>query len=136
MAYVSFRGTFLEEDPMPTLEKLRNLRILNLEDNAFFGNKMFCSAQGFPKLDSLIIEGLYNLEEWMVDEGAMLALRHLEISNCRKLEMLPEGFRFIATFQELKITAMPKMFQDKLVQGGEDFHKVQHIPSIIFKETF
>ncbi|OMO61191.1 putative Disease resistance protein RPP13 [Corchorus capsularis] len=136
MAYVSLRGTFLEEDPMPTLEKLRNLRILNLEDDAFAGNKMVCSAQGFPKLDSLIIKGLYDLEEWEVDEGAMLALRYLEISYCRKLEMLPEGFRFVATLQELKITAMPKTFQDKLVQGGEDFHKVQLIPSIIFKETF
>ncbi|OMO92391.1 Disease resistance protein [Corchorus olitorius] len=135
MAYISLHGTFLEEDPMPTLEKLRNLKILNLEENAFTGNKMVCSAQGFPKLDSLSLEKLYNLEEWKVDEGAMLGLRHLEISDCKKLEMLPEGFRFIATLQQLKITKMLKTFQDKLVQGGEDFHKVQHIPSIIFKDT-
>ncbi|OMO68887.1 CC-NBS-LRR class disease resistance protein [Corchorus capsularis] len=97
MAYVSFHGTFLEEDPMPTLEKLRNLRILNLEENALSGKKMVCSAQGFPKHDSLSLEKLYDLEEWEVDEGAMFALRHLEISFCKKLEMLPEGFRFIAT---------------------------------------
>ncbi|OMO92387.1 Disease resistance protein [Corchorus olitorius] len=134
MAYVSLEGTELHEDPMPTLEKLPNLRILNLGGDAFTGNKMVCSAQGFPKLDSLSLEKLYNLEEWKVDEGAMLGLRHLEISNCKKLEMLPEGLRFIATLQELKITAMPKTFQDKLVQGGQDFHKVQHVPSIIFND--
>ncbi|OMO92380.1 Disease resistance protein [Corchorus olitorius] len=132
MAYVSLHNTLLEEDPMPTLEKLPNLRILHLGgSDAFTGKEMVCSAQGFPKLDSLIIGGLDDLEEWKVEEGAMLALRHLEISRCEKLEMLPEGLRFIATLQELKITKMPKTFQEKLVQGGEDFHKVQHIPSII-----
>ncbi|OMO92381.1 Disease resistance protein [Corchorus olitorius] len=136
MAHVSLEGTELHEDPMPTLEKLPNLRILNLGENAFTGNKMVCSAQGFPKLDSLRLEKLPNLEEWEVDEGAMLVLRHLEITNCERLKMLPGGIRFIATLQEMKITKMPKSFQDKLVQGGDDFHKVQHIPSIIFKEIY
>ncbi|OMO65742.1 putative Disease resistance protein RPP13 [Corchorus capsularis] len=102
MAYVSLKGTKLHEDPMATLEKLPNLRVLILR-SAFTGNKMVCSAQGFPKLDSLIIEWLEELEEWKVEEGAMLPLRHLEISYCQNLEMLPEGLRFIATLQELKI---------------------------------
>ncbi|OMO62634.1 Disease resistance protein [Corchorus olitorius] len=132
MAYVSLHGTLLHEDPMPTLEKLPNLRILKFNSAAFIGNKMVCSAQGFPRLDSLTFDGLSSLEEWKMDGGAMLALRHFEISYCRQLKMLPEGLRFIATLQELKITLMPNTFLGKLVQGGEDFHKVQHIPSIVF----
>ncbi|KAE8713050.1 hypothetical protein F3Y22_tig00110220pilonHSYRG00130 [Hibiscus syriacus] len=56
----------LKEDPMPTLEKLRNLRILELKHFAFLGKKMVCSAQYFPKLESLKLSWLFALEEWKV----------------------------------------------------------------------
>ncbi|KAG8502570.1 hypothetical protein CXB51_000042 [Gossypium anomalum] len=122
----------LAEDPMPTLEKLPNLRVLELYENAFIGKEMVCSAPHFPKLESLTLKCLGNLEEWEVEEGAVPALRYLEIIRCEKLKMLPDGLRFITTLQELKIEYMPKEFKDKMVQGREDFYKVQHIPSIIF----
>ncbi|EOY13111.1 Disease resistance protein family [Theobroma cacao] len=121
---------------MPTLEKLPNLRILKLDHGAFTGKKMVCSAECFPKLDSLTLGWLENLEEWTVDEGAMPTLRHLEIGHCRKLKMLPDGLRFITTLRQLKIEMMPMAFKDKLVEGGEDFFKVQHVPSIIFLNLY
>ena len=127
------RWSGLGEDPMPTLGKLHNLRILELYNEDFTGKEMVCSAQCFPKLDSLSLNELYNLEEWKVDEGAMPALRHLRISYCLGLKKLPDGLRFITALQELKIEAMPKAFKDKVVGGGEDFYKVQHVPSIIFQ---
>ncbi|KAB2095770.1 hypothetical protein ES319_A01G062600v1 [Gossypium barbadense] len=117
---------------MPTLEKLPNLRVLELYENAFIGKEMVCSAPHFLKLESLTLKCLWNLEEWEVEEGAVPALRYLEIRRCEKLKMLPDGLRFITTLQELKIEYMPKEFKDKMVQGREDFYKVQHIPSIIF----
>ncbi|KAK8312767.1 hypothetical protein V6Z11_D01G063900, partial [Gossypium hirsutum] len=133
IAYVHLTECMLVEDPMPTLEKLPNLRVLELYDQkAFIGKEMVCSAPGFPKLESLTLSWLSNLEEWEVEEGAMPALRYLEIYGCKKLKMLPDGLRFITTLQELKIRSMPKEFKDKMVQGREDFYKVQHIPSIIF----
>ncbi|MFQ6621251.1 hypothetical protein Gotur_002432, partial [Gossypium turneri] len=107
IAYVHLIGCKLVEDPMPTLEKLPNLRVLELFDYAFIGKEM-------------------------VEEGAMPALRYLEIYGCKKLKMIPDGLRFITTLQELKIRGMPKEFKDKMVQEREDFYKVQHIPSIIF----
>ncbi|MFQ6658879.1 hypothetical protein Gotur_027971, partial [Gossypium turneri] len=107
IGYVHLRECKLVEDPMPTLEKLPNLRVLELYDYAF-------------------------VEKEMVEEGAMPALRYLEIRRCEKLKMLPDGLRCIATLQELKIQYMPKEFKDKMVQGREDFYKVQHLPSIIF----
>ncbi|EOY13108.1 CC-NBS-LRR class disease resistance protein, putative [Theobroma cacao] len=136
IAYIHLCGCHLAEDPMPTLEKLPNLRILILDSQAFSGKKMVCSAECFPKLDSLSLHELENLEEWKVDEGAMPALCHLDIVNCRKLKMLPAGLRFITTLQQLKIDRMPKAFKDKLVEGGEDFYKVQHVPSIIFLKLY
>ncbi|XVF70138.1 hypothetical protein PTKIN_Ptkin11bG0138000 [Pterospermum kingtungense] len=132
IACIHLRRSDLEEDPMPTLGKLPNLRMLELHDNAFTGKKMVCSAQGFPKLDSLSLSGLYNLEEWMLDEGALPTLHQLEISECYTLQNLPDGLRFITTLKRLKIERMWPEFKDKVVEGGEDFYKVQHVPSIIF----
>nr|AKR16192.1 RVd [Gossypium barbadense] len=132
LAYIQLSCCNLEKDPMPTLEKLPNLRILELEEN-FKGKEMFCSVQGFPRLESLNIGELCNFEEWEVDEGAMPSLQRLGITRCPRLKMLPEGLRFITTLKELKIVSMPKVFKDRLEEGGEDFYKVKHVPSIIFQ---
>ncbi|MFQ6635538.1 hypothetical protein Gotur_011299 [Gossypium turneri] len=136
LTYIRLRWCKFEEDPMPTLEKLPNLRILEFE-RSFEGKEMFCSAQGFPKLESLILEQLLILREWKVDEGAMPSLQRLKIRECLNLKMLPEGLRFITTLKELKINeSMPKAFKDRLEEGGEDFSKVKHVPSIMFQNIW
>ncbi|KAB2006226.1 hypothetical protein ES319_D11G328700v1 [Gossypium barbadense] len=134
LAYIKLRRCKLEEDPMPTLKKLLYLRMLELHEEAFTGKEMFCCGQAFAKLESLSLKELNFLEEWKVSEGAMPCLRRLEIGNCRQLKKLPDGLRFIATLQELKIESMPKTFKDKVEEGGEDFCKVRHVPSIIFQD--
>ncbi|KAL1145914.1 hypothetical protein V6Z11_A11G333100 [Gossypium hirsutum] len=131
---LDLRRCELEEDPMSTLEKLPNLRILEFRYRAIIGKEMFCCGQAFAKLESLSLKYLPNLEEWKVDERALPSLRRLEIENCRELKKLPDGLRFIATLQELKIESMPKTFKDRVEEGGEDFWKVQHVPSIIFQD--
>ncbi|KAK8527798.1 hypothetical protein V6N12_054997 [Hibiscus sabdariffa] len=137
IAYIRLKFCKLEEDPMPTLEKLPNLRILVLDELAFIAKKMVCSAPHFPRLESLIIHRHYRfLEEWEVEEGAMPALCRLEIIGCRSLKMLPDGLRFITTLQELRIEEMPMEFQDRMVEGGEDFYKVQHVPCIVFSRMY
>ncbi|MBA0771099.1 hypothetical protein Gotri_019621, partial [Gossypium trilobum] len=71
LAYIKLRRCELEEDPMPTLEKLPYLRMLELHEEAFIGKEMFCCGQAFAKLESLSLKELNNLEEWKVGEGAM-----------------------------------------------------------------
>ncbi|XVF78590.1 hypothetical protein PTKIN_Ptkin14bG0146500 [Pterospermum kingtungense] len=134
ITYIYLSYSNLDEDPMPTIQKLPNLRILQFGNSAFKGKKMICSAGGFPKLDSLTLQSLSNLEKLQVEEGAMPALRCLVIVNCRKMKMLPDGLSFIATLQELGIRSMPKAFKDKLVEGGEDFNKFQLVPYITFQD--
>ncbi|TYH86753.1 hypothetical protein ES332_D01G066900v1 [Gossypium tomentosum] len=87
-AYVHLIGCMLVEDPMPTLEKLPNLRVMELYVYAFIGKEMVCSALRLPKLESLNLSGLRNLEEWKVEEEAVPALRHLKISGCEELRNL------------------------------------------------
>ncbi|TYH46635.1 hypothetical protein ES332_D11G351600v1 [Gossypium tomentosum] len=136
LAYMKLRRCKLGEDPMPTLAKLPYLSMLELHEEAFIGKEMFCCGQAFAKLESLSLKELNFLEEWKVSEGAMPCLRRLEIQKCRQLKKLPDGLRFIATLQELKIESMPKTFKDKVEEGGEDFCKVRHVPSIILQDCF
>ncbi|CAL5441616.1 unnamed protein product [Camellia sinensis] len=126
-------GCKLEEDPMPTLERLPNLQYLFLRNCAFVGDKMVCSANGFPQLKTLHLS-LLMLKEWEVEKRAMPNLSNLEIDFCQELEMVPEGLRFIATLQQFTTSRMSKNFNNKLrrVNGeeGEDFYKVRHVASL------
>ncbi|KAK8633221.1 hypothetical protein V6N13_014069 [Hibiscus sabdariffa] len=58
LAYLNLRMCKLEDDPMPTPEKLPSLRALDLIFLAFKGKEMCCSTQGFPKLEYLRIGGV------------------------------------------------------------------------------
>ncbi|KAK8573701.1 hypothetical protein V6N13_009789 [Hibiscus sabdariffa] len=100
LAYIRLEECKLQEDPMTTLEQLPNLRVLELNDGAFLGNIMFCSAQGFPKLESLSLMRLYYLEQWEMGEGAMPCLGRLEITGCSNLDMGPVKQRFNKILKE------------------------------------
>ncbi|KAL0414089.1 UNVERIFIED_CONTAM: putative disease resistance protein [Sesamum radiatum] len=131
---LNFEACYIEEDPMEILEKLPMLRKLTFWRHSYVGRKMVCSARGFPKLTSLMFSSLGNLEEWKVEERAMPNLSNLVILDCEKLEMIPEGLKFITTLKRLAIGDMPKKFEDRarVVDGkeGEDYYKIKHIPCV------
>ncbi|XP_048424434.1 putative disease resistance protein At1g50180 [Pyrus x bretschneideri] len=130
LAKLTLWGSKLEEDPMPTLERLPNLRILS-GWQMFAGKKMVCSNQGFPKLKSLLLRGFSNLEDWTMEEGAMPGLCRLEISSCIKLKTIPDSLRFVKTLQELEMYGC--LFKVNMGSEGEDFYKVQHVPSVVIR---
>ncbi|XP_019434272.1 PREDICTED: putative disease resistance protein At1g50180 [Lupinus angustifolius] len=132
LAKLKLQGSGLVIDPMTTLEKLPNLRLLDLQLDSFVGKQLVCSNKGFPQLKSLHVCDLTNLEEWKLDKGAMPSLIKLEISNCTKLKMVPEGLRFVNTLQDLEIRSMFGAFKSKLEKGGDDHYKVQHVPTMVF----
>ncbi|XP_061365904.1 putative disease resistance protein At1g50180 [Gastrolobium bilobum] len=131
LAKLTLWGCRLVEDPMVTLEKLPNLKFLSGWE-MFVGKKMVCSQNGFPQLKVLLLRGLPNLEEWTVENQAMPNLYRLGISDCNKLKTVPNGLRFVAGLRELEIRWMPNSFKTRLGTAGEDYHKVQHVPSIVF----
>ena len=98
---ISFTKNPIEKDPMATLEKLPNLKILFLLYHDFEGKNMVCSERGFPLLQHLLLLELDELEEWRVEEGAMPSLCHLTIDRCRGLKTILDGLRFVTTLQEL-----------------------------------
>ena len=131
LAKLTLWGCRLVEDPMVTLEKLPNLKFLNGWE-MFIGKKMVCSQNGFQQLKSLVLHGLPNLEEWTVENQAMQNLYRLGISDCNKLKTVPDGLKFVAGLRELEIRWMPQSFKTRLATDGEDYHKVEHVPSIVF----
>ncbi|CAA0271929.1 unnamed protein product [Arabidopsis thaliana] len=84
----------LVDDPFMVLEKLPNLKILQLFEGSFVGRKLCCSKNGFPQLHSLTLSQLENLEEWTVEDGAMMRLVSMELKCCNKLKSVPQGTRF------------------------------------------
>lgn len=133
LAKLKLQGSGLVADPMTTLEKLPNLRLLELQLDSFVGKQMVCSSKGFPQLRSLVLSDLSNLEQWKVEKGAMCCLGKLEISNCTKLEVVPEEIRFVSSLKDLEIRSMFAAFRIKLEKGGDEHYKVQHVPSLVFR---
>ena len=106
---LTLSGSELKEDPMETLDKLPNLKILSLLAKSYTGNNMRCSLGGFSQLRVLKLWILEQLEEWNVEEGALQALRALDIRGCMRLKMLPEALHHRALLQ-VKLTDMPSDF--------------------------
>ncbi|KAL0692252.1 hypothetical protein Bca4012_059432 [Brassica carinata] len=123
----------LKEDPMPILEKLLHLKEIFLYDRSFSGRRMVCSTGGFRQLQKLVFYGLKEWEEWIVEEGSMPLLHSLEIRRCPKLKELPDGLRFITSLKSLSSYGMASEQKNRLLKGGKDYYKVQHIPSIKFQ---
>ncbi|KAL0286035.1 UNVERIFIED_CONTAM: putative disease resistance RPP8-like protein 2 [Sesamum calycinum] len=108
-------GSTLLRRPMEILEKLPVLRNLGLLNDAYVGREMVCRATGFPQLKHLEFA---EFSGWRVEKGAMPTLLCLYIGKCSKLEMIPDGLKFITTLSELDIAGMPKEFREEGRSGG------------------
>ncbi|CDP11046.1 unnamed protein product [Coffea canephora] len=128
------KDTKIEEDPMATLEKLPNLRTLELGPKSFLGQEMICHSAGFPQLKHLVLDSLGNLKQWKVEEGAMPKLSGLRIECCTKLAMIPDGLRCLTTLEEVTLVDMPEEFNNRVRiengQQGEDYDKISHVPKL------
>lgn len=111
---IVFDESEFDSDPMPILGRLRNLRILVLQNDAFVGKSMVCCKSGFGELRRLELKNLRFLENWIVDKAAMANLSVLVIKNCKKLAMAPIALMNTGTLRELKIISMPKNFQETI----------------------
>ncbi|KAK9931203.1 hypothetical protein M0R45_018490 [Rubus argutus] len=125
----------LKDDQMAKLEKLPNLKSLGLWGDILGKNtKLLVFSNGsLPRLQFLKLVGLGGIREWRLEEGAMPSLCQLLIDNCRGLSRVPDGVRHLTTLKELTIEGMRREFCSKVEVGGEDFHKIQHVPSLVIR---
>ncbi|CAL8075785.1 unnamed protein product [Prunus armeniaca] len=128
----------LKEDQMGILEKLPNLTNLKLFKNAFNGNTkiLVFSKGGFPSLQFLLVFSMDKVTVWRIEEGAMPRLCRLKIGYCSGLTTLPDGLRYLTNLKELTIIGMRRELHSRIQEDGEDFYKIQHVPSLVIEEIF
>ncbi|XP_047945620.1 probable disease resistance protein At1g58602 isoform X2 [Salvia hispanica] len=124
---ITLVNTCLDEDPMPILEKLSWLFNLKLQ-NAYTGQEMVIQQGGFPVLEVLCINELWNLRKIQIDDDAMSSVMELEINNCPHLKTLPTCIRRMSKLQKFKMVTT-KHIATKIRNSGlttnileEDIH--------------
>lgn len=88
--------------------------MLVLGKGAYSWAELSFGAEGFSQLHVLWLILLKELEEWKVEEKAMLMLEYMVIDRCEKLRKIPEGLKNITSLKKLKITGMPVDFEYRL----------------------
>ncbi|KAJ6769302.1 DISEASE RESISTANCE PROTEIN RP [Salix koriyanagi] len=128
--------SYLSESPTSALQFLPKLKHLNLWEayKAKQIGKEFCSAGGFPALETLKIASDFLVEWTEIATGAFPRLRSLSFSCCSSLVFLPEGLQNISTLQELYLGSMHPDLARRL--KGEDNYKIKHIPKLEFCLAF
>ena len=125
---LELRRCKLRDDPMMILEKLPSLRILVLCYDAYVGKKMICSSGGFLQLESLELYGC-ELEELMIETGAMSSLKTMKIHVCYKMKKLPHGLLQLTTLEKLSLEGSSCWESIKELEEamGEDWDKLRKI---------
>ncbi|XP_034709721.1 disease susceptibility protein LOV1-like [Vitis riparia] len=120
--------TKMEEDPMPILGRLPNLRILILVYDSYLGKGMNCPHGGFLRLEFLQMQLLENLEDLSVEEGAMPNLKTLKIEYCDKMRKFPHGLLQLKKLQRLNLYLVSqKLVSEVLETQGEDWNRIHRI---------
>ncbi|KAK1678219.1 hypothetical protein QYE76_039067 [Lolium multiflorum] len=109
LRHLYLEADVIELDPMPILEKLPCLVVLEL--SGYEGRIMSCSAQGFPRLQELKLDR-FSIKEWRMEEGTMPKLSHLKLWLCKKMRKLPEGLLHLPSLKNLKLISKPLISGD------------------------
>ncbi|KAJ9678203.1 hypothetical protein PVL29_022942 [Vitis rotundifolia] len=95
--------TEMEEDPMPILGRLPNLRILKLLYHSYVGRKMNCPHGGFLRLT-------------------------LKIEYCVEMRKFPDGLLQLKKLQRLNLYEVsPELMSEVLGTQGEDWNRIRRI---------
>ncbi|KAH0993716.1 hypothetical protein GBA52_005199 [Prunus armeniaca] len=66
----------------------------------------------------------------------MPRLCRLCIQFCSGLTTLPDGLRYLTNLRELTIRGMRRELHRRIEEDGEDFYKIQHVPSLVIGEPY
>ncbi|KAJ6764538.1 hypothetical protein OIU74_023428 [Salix koriyanagi] len=138
---------------LPKLESLVLFRVgvrrldagfLGIEEveNANINEGEIARVTAFPKLETLVISCLEEIEEWDGIERILVTttsrfimpqLQMLTIYKCPLLRALPD-YVLAAPLQVLDVRACPYLRKHYGKEKGEDWHKISHIPNIDFRD--
>ncbi|KAK4859022.1 hypothetical protein QYF36_025413 [Acer negundo] len=110
---LSLSFSYLEDDPMPLLEKLPKLTVLNLGRGFYNGKKMMSSANGFMWLEILLIDLAYQTVDWQVEDGAFPRLKGLRIEQFPRPKGLHIGHCNLNYPERLRSLPSPDLYEFK-----------------------
>lgn len=100
----------LNDDPMPILERLPRLEVLEIVNSSYTGKSITCSSEGFLALRSLVLMDL-GLEEWNLQQGSMAFLAVLTL-KCTMLRSISNVLHQLDDLVELRLICMPQLSVD------------------------
>ncbi|GMN64784.1 hypothetical protein TIFTF001_033840 [Ficus carica] len=122
----------LNEDPLKHLCELPNLVSLWLP-RVYNGEELRFTEGGFLKLKLLVLRELQGLKQVEIERGALPLLEELRIEPILLLNEVPSGIRHLGNPKVLANYDMPAEFVLSMQpNGGSDYWKVKHVPSILF----
>ncbi|XP_043721073.1 putative disease resistance protein RGA3 [Telopea speciosissima] len=130
----------IEECPELELSQLEDFRHLtSLQEIYIFDLPMLTSLPESLKyatmLQRLQISGCWGLNalpEWIQN---LTSLRNISIWLCPNLTFLPDGLQQMTALQNLVIEDCNTILETRCREGGEDWHKIVHIPNVIVKSS-
>ena len=127
---LSFSG--LRSDQFEYLCHLPNLVCLWLYQ-AYDGEQLHFEEGCFPKLKLLVLRELHGLKAVEIEEGALPCLEEFRIGSSPLLNEVPSGVQHLRNLKVLANYDMPSEFVRSMQpDGGSNYWKVQHIPSVHF----
>ncbi|KAJ6848003.1 putative disease resistance protein isoform X3 [Iris pallida] len=132
LANLSLERMKLARETVTALEGLQGLVVLQIRYCRILEDRLYFRG-GFRRLRHLRLAHLERLRYMRIESGAMKDLAQLTIDTCINLAMVPEGLEHLASVKKLVVSGMPDGFVERIREGGEDIHKIQHIPSVDIK---
>ena len=117
----------LQVDPVCTFSHMSNLTELRLY-RVYEGVLLSFQAGLFPKLKKLSLADMENLTWIEMEDGTMQSLNFIALIGLRNLKVVPEGFQYLMSLQEIFLQDMPQEFIKRAQR--EDRVYIQHIPKI------
>lgn len=122
----------LMDDPLKCLKGLPNLAFLRMYQ-AYEGEDLHFEEGGFQKLQQLKLFKLERLKMVKIDKGALPLLEELHFGPFPQMQVMPSDVQHLANLKYIEILDMPKKFVvDLQPDGGADYWKIQHVPSVAF----
>jgi disease resistance protein RPM1 len=118
-------NSHLTKDPMESLKCLQHLLILYLQYKTYEGLHLHVEAGGFQKLKELHVIELTELQDIIIDKGALPSLKKLGLGGLPKMKHIPTGIKHLEKLEDIYISHM----QVELVKHNSTVEWIkEHVP--------
>ncbi|XVF69270.1 hypothetical protein PTKIN_Ptkin11bG0067500 [Pterospermum kingtungense] len=129
---LSLQKSELREDLISSIQELPNLLFLHLSSKAFQGERLRF-VEGIKKLRALRVQNCPQLDEIVMEKGAMPSLQRLIVLECKGYRKLPYGWNHLTHLKQVRLYQV----YDELVESicGKGNGNLPAVPYILLTRT-